>query len=230
MQSPGAAVQDIRPSSAASFAARAAEGRRFRQLRGQLCSVKMNRHVGWTSASQRDAMTLLELQHSVVAYEAWPLPVEMAVEGERFAYHPSLGLSLRNGRGAVLDIVRAEDGGTPERAAFDVLLARALAISGLRLIVMDEDAVRKDGRLPNAREVMRAVGCPVDARSEFACVRFLGNRKGPVTLGELRRTGPHGPGLRSTACVLAMRRVVAIDLSAPSPDECAVSLPAREAA
>ena len=230
MPLPGDAAQDIRLSSAASFAARAAEGRRFRQLRGRLCSAKMDRHVGWTSTSQRDAMTLLELQHNVRAYEAWPLQVEVAVDGERFAYHPSLGLRLRKGRRAVLDIVPSEDGGTPERAAFDVLLARALALSGLTLIVMGEDAVRKDSRLPNAREVMRAVGCPVDAGSEFACVRFLAGRDGPVTLGELHGIGPNGPKLRSTACVLAMRRVVAIDLNAPSPDECPVSLPAREAA
>ena len=77
---------------------------------------------------------------------------------------------------------------------------------------------------------MRSVGSPVAPGADFAFARMLRERRRPVTLGELRRTGANGPELSDAACVLAMRRVLAIDLRAERPEDCRVSLPVQEAA
>ena len=140
-------------SALACFALRAAEARRFRQARGMLCSEKMSRPVMWTSAFQRDAMMLLELQHSVCAYEAWPPAIKLDADGERIEYHPSIGITFQNGRRAVIDIVRSDHQGTTERAAFDVLLSTVLAQDDISLVTMGERALRHDPRLANARAV-----------------------------------------------------------------------------
>ena len=221
-------VRDIPGLRLASYVARAVEARRYRQSRGKLCSAKMGRHMDWTSFPQRDALILLELRHSVRAYTAWPGPVPVPSCDGVAEYHPSIGATLADGNGVLIDLVRPSEAGTPERKAFDALLASAAAGLGLKLVVMREDAVSNDRLLPNAREVMRAVGRAVDPGAEGSCRRMLSG--GAATLGALRRNGPDGQRQRDAACILAMRRLLRIDLDAPDADGCTVSLPAQEAA
>lgn len=195
-----------------------------------LASEKMRGPVAWTAASQRDAMTLLELHHDVVAYEAWPLAVSITVDGEEAEYHPSIGMTLADGGKVVIDLVRPDEEGTDARRALDILLADALRSLGIQLIIMSERALRTDPRLVNARTILRSSGWPVSPEAEFGCVRLLADRGLPMTLGELLMTGAQGPELSGTACVLAMRRVLAIDLHAQAANDCSVRLPRREAA
>jgi len=211
-----------------AYFTRTAEAQRHRQTRGRLCSEKMAAHMEYTFLVQRDAMILLELRHSVRSYGCWPDPVHVTVGGRTFPYRASVGARLADGAEAIIDIVRTEDAGTPERLAADELLAAAAVASGKKHIVMRDRAVAKDAMLPNARDVMRAVGGPADATAERACLGMLAD--GPMTLGGLRASESARSGLRRAACVLAMRRVLAIDLRAPTPDDCTVAIVSREAA
>lgn len=192
-----------------------------RQFTGTQASEKLRAAVGWTTLSQRDAMTVFELNHKVVSYRAWPTEVTLRWKGEGFTYWPSLGFDLVDGRQAIVDVVRREDEATPERAAFDDLLRRALAELGMGLSVVGERLLRNDRSLPNARAITREAGWPVDAAAQFSCVRRFAAFGRPMSLGSL---GQESRELRATACVLAMRRVLAIDLRAPSVDHCAIRL------
>ncbi len=208
----------------AAYFARLSETSAFRQPRGMLASEKLRGAALWTTAAQRDAMTLFELHHNVVSYEAWPLEVMVQASQDEFPYHPSVGLTLSSGRRVALDIVRKEDEGTELRTEFDHALEEALGLAGYGLITLWESNLRHDVCLKNARDVMRAKGPAVDAKAEFGCVRHLADLGTSVMLAELKAKCAE---LARTACVLAMRRVLSIDLRAPSMNECSVRLPAQ---
>jgi hypothetical protein len=225
-------MQDLRPSAEKApvtaaivdHVARLAEQRRFRQARGMFPSEKMRSPVSWTTLYQRDAMMLLELQHGVVDYEAWPVCVHLRVGAELFEYHPSLGLTMEDGRKTALDMFSERDCTLSERSTFEAVLRPALAEQGYGLIRVGEQGIRQDRCLTNAREVIRSAGWPVGEGARFGCVRRLAQSGGSATLGTL---AAEDLKLSGTARVLAMRRVLAIDLRSPSLADCVVRLPPR---
>lgn len=208
----------------AQFVERLVQARQFRQPRGTLPSEKMRGAAAWTTTSQRDAMILLETRHEVAAYRAWPDPVTVMVGSRQFDYYPSLGFTLSNGHKFALDLVRPEDENTCPRQLFDLLLRQALSSLGVHLLCQSERALRHDHRLPSARAVLRAAGWPVSPADEFACLNILAGRGAPVTVGELR-AGPRGHELAGIACVLSMRRVLALNICPSGLNACSVRLP-----
>ena len=209
--------------SFAGFVSQAVERRRYRQRRGIFVSEKMGGPINWTTAGQCDALTLLEFVHEVTAVETWPEPVLLDIGPSGCAYPASIGLTYANGRRGILDLVRADDGGTPHGKALHASLARTLAADGILFMQHDPRHLRHDPRFPNALAALRSVRAPVDEADEFGFLRMLRKHGAPIKLKEL---DVRGARLADTACVLAMRRSVLIDLSAPSPGDCAVSLPA----
>lgn len=210
-------------ASFATFVAAAVERRRFRQRRGIFVSEKMGGLLSWTNAGQCDALTLLEFVHEVAAVETWPEPIVLDLGYSEYAYPASLGLTYGNGRRAILDLVRAEDVATPHGRALHALLTEKLAGEGILFMQHDPRRLRHDPRFPNALAALRSVRAPVDEADEFRFLRMLREHGVPIKLKDLDARGPR---LADTACVLAMRRRLSIDLSAPSPGDCAVSLPA----
>ena len=216
------AGRDRPESSFAAFVAATVERRRFRQRRGIFVSEKMGGPLNWTNAGQCDALTLLEFVHEVAAVETWPEPILLDMGLSGHAYPASLGLTYGNGRKAILDLVRSEDACTANGKALHALLAEKLAGEGILFMQHDPSGLRHDPRFPNALAALRSVRAPVDEADEFSFLRMLRKHGTPIKLKELDARGGR---LADTACVLAMRRSLLIDLSAPSPGECAVSLP-----
>lgn len=223
-------VHAAEQASLSALVARTVEIRRNRAPRGMLPSEKLGRPAHWTTLAQRDAMTLLELRHIVVDYVAWSTPVELRIGGEAVVYHPSVGGTYAGGKELVIDLVRPAEAGTAAREELNAMLAEGLRARGAAFIAISEDKVSSDPRLPNARAVMRACGWRASPGQQERCVRLIASRGRCVTLGHLAHPPEGSAEMRGTACVLAMRRVLAIDLGAPTPDGCSVSLPVREAA
>ncbi len=199
-----------------------------RQSRGMLPSEKMRGPVLWTFPAQRDAMMLFELHDGVRSYRAWPEHAAVRL-GDGRDYLPALGATLADGRELVLDIVRYCDEFSAPRRRLDETLASELAGRGIAYLPVTERQAEGDPRLPNAREVLRASGWPVGAREQFDCVGAVRDFGRGATLDALRSAGERGPALAAAACVLSMRRVLAIDLRAPVPGGCRVHVPVRSA-
>ncbi len=194
-----------------------------------LPSEKMQAPALWTTGAQRDAMTLFEVHHAVRSYRAWPPDAVVQLSNDR-AYHLPLGITLVDGRQAAVDIVRQGEERTAARRALDRLLPEVLKERGIGFVLLTEGQLFGDRRLPHAREVLRAAGWPVASEQEFTCVGLLRELGGAATLSTLRETGPSGAALVGTACVLAMRRKLRIDLTATSFDLCTVCTLSSKAA
>ncbi len=216
--------QDQGGSEIATHIARLVAFNSYRQRRGMLASEKMRGPVFWTTDAQKNAMILFELHDAVTSYSAWPITVPLVVDGLCYEYRPALGLTMSDGRKVAVVLVRSEDQGTARQLAFDQLLIGVLASVGFGVIFMPEDGIRNDPRLKNARAVMRSSGWAVGPAEQFQCVRLVTQFGGSATIGQLAETGPSGRELSCVACVLAMRRILLIDLRAPDLRACRVGL------
>ncbi len=194
-----------------------------------LPSQKMRGPASWTFQAQCDAMMLFELHDYVCSYRAWPEHAAVRLDDGK-DYFPALGATLADGREMVIDFIRHGDEASGPRRQLDEAIERALKPMGISYLPMTERQARSDPRLPNARRVLRSSGWPVGRKEEFECVGAVRDLGREATLDTLRATGQSGPALAETACVLSMRRVLAIDLRAPSPGACRLHLPARAAA
>lgn len=196
-----------------------------RNLMGRAPSEKLGRAVSWSTASQGRIVNLLEVTHSIVAYEPWPFKVTLrAGWNEAFEYWPAMGFTCADGSRGAIDVVHDRDLSNRVGMNFDQLLKDALTVRGVRLVLYPEISLATDRKVMVARQMSRYVGTSVPDMDADLLRQMIGGHGGRMTLGQIKVFSADGAHRMAQACVLGMRRRLRLDLDSAGLEQSTVSL------
>lgn len=184
-----------------------------RRVHGVFASVKNGMSIPWMTVEQRDLMVLLEVDASVVSYEPSPERVSLILDGRPQDHVPDFRLKTRRGV-VVIDAFRASSMQSRERlvqALADLYADRGVAYRGLSAA-----DIRLEPRFRNATWVRAHGARQPSMADELHLVGWL-STYGARTFDRLRVELPAFEAVAS-ACSMALRNELALDLSAKEPD------------
>ena len=187
---------------------------RHRSSRSRGTSEKLGHVLEWTTGSQGDLSTLLEVTHGAASYGFWPRPVMVRSGWESpYEYWPAMELRSETGQTRLMDLVHAQFEVDWCGLDFEHVLADALGKEGIRLLTITAAQVAADLKLRIAKEVRRYTGSLLsDGSLEAELADLLDAGQGSVTLGALQAAGARGHRLMARACVLVMRRALRLSI------------------
>lgn len=209
----------------AIYSERLAHRQANRQSRGVYPSEKCPEAHNFTFYAQRDSLRLLELNHGVVAFETWAPAYHLTVGGVEMKFHPPIQVIFASGRRGVIGFSLEDNSSEHRFRNVEEAMERAFAALDVLLLFQSEVLVKNDPYLPTAAKLLRSVRTEVEDRDVLGIRRFLQARKGRARLGDLRDAHKNGSHIWNVACVLAMRRVLRLDVRFARPEDCLVSLP-----
>lgn len=192
-----------------------------KRVHGVFASAKNARSVPWATRDQRDLMTLLELDPSVISYREKAERVSVVMDGVHREHVPAFRVRTRNGE-AVIDAFPTLGARNESRLRLISALTEVYADRGVPYVALAGTDIRLEPRFGNARWVLAHRGYRPTKHEELLLVGALSSR-GVRTLGQLRNELP-GVEVTGTACVMAARGSVGLGLSALTPDGMSVRL------
>jgi hypothetical protein len=192
------------------------------RVHGVFPSRKTNAPVPWRTPQERDLIHLLEVDPEIEAYEALPERVAVIVNGRKRTLYPGFRVHCRDSRVAILDAVSDREANSAARCALTKHLTGFYAERGVAYRVIPEKVIRLEPRYSNAGYVLSHIGHSPTSGAEQRVMGVL-STKGPWTLRRLDEVLPGVDEPKATACAMALSGLLALDLSAQSPDDIGVS-------
>lgn len=189
-----------------------------RRVHGVFASIKLGRSVPWRTRDQRDLMCLLEVDPDVLSYEDSPEQVSFVLDGRQRTHVPAFRVQMRRGT-AILDVSSAS-GRTSD------VLAGVYAERGVPYRSLRGKDIRLEPRFGNASWILARRAHQPSQEAVLLVVGALSARE-KWTVAELEAELPQVRHVASVVCAMAIRCLLALDLSAPEPLGMPVSLSAR---
>lgn len=124
------------------------------RVTGKFASMKMRSTIYWESQIERDAIALLEINPTVLAYYEQPLTLEYRHNGEIHRYTPDF-LVEHTGRNRILEVKPDHKLQSPENRERFVLIAQEFLVHGYEFAVFLESEIRTQPQLANAKLLLR---------------------------------------------------------------------------
>ena len=188
-----------------------------RRVHGIFASRKNQASLPWRTREEHDLFRLLEVDPSVLGYEAMPERITFLDDGHQRHHVPAARVITRRGE-AVVDAFRdcAADG----RRRLIAALEAAYADRGVPYRAYSGKELRVQPRMANARHILAHRCLEVAPATELAITAVVSAQEG-LTLAELADELPYADGF---ACVMAVDGTLVLDLSADEPKAMRVSL------
>lgn len=219
-------LPDVAPDFDAATAAACAYSMTDELRRGMRAGIGKTVH-GWHPSTkvgtvefmgtgQSDAMSVLDLRADVSVYVTWPLEVRFSDGGRTGNWVPDLGIRFADGRRAALDVLSRDEAAFFRKHRLAEMLERALLERNVAYVAREHSAFTSSRPCRNAAFARRfrvaAVEEPLATRIED-CLAAGGSKN----LAKVRDEMASFEGVVATACAMAWRGRLTLDLEASEP-------------